>query len=65
MQTQVHAFRTLFEKFVQQEIDRETEILADGRAADFAEYKHKAGRLDGLKRAIALCEDAQTELDKR
>ena len=65
MQTQAHAFRAILEQMISEEIDRETEILRSGKAADFPEYKLKAGRLDGFQRALELCELAESELSKR
>lgn len=43
-------------------IERESEVLVDGSASDFADYRKKVGRIRGLKEAKQLASDCLSRL---
>lgn len=65
MLTRTDEFIRLLTKKLEEEIQREAEILCAGAMGDFPEYRMHAGIITGLKRCQALCDDVQTELAKR
>lgn len=65
MQTHASAFRKILEGLINEEIERETDIISSGSATDFADYKSKAGRIDGMKRVMEFCDAAEKTLAER
>lgn len=54
-----------YRKLVNEEIQRQLEILAQGHAVvDYSTYKHHVGILKGLYKAIELCEEAESSAEK-
>lgn len=54
-----------YRKLINEEIIRQTEILATGNAIlDYAAYKHHVGILRGLYKALELCEEAESSADQ-
>jgi hypothetical protein len=50
-----------YKKLIQEEIVRQTEILATGNSIlDYAAYKHQVGIIRGLYKAMELCEEADS-----
>lgn len=48
-------------KLIEIEIERLKESLAQGHVAlDYPSYRHNVGIIDGLRRAKALCEEAES-----
>jgi len=62
-------YNTLFEhelkKIILAEIERVTDILANGSAIDYAEYKQQVGRIQGLRAALDYCDEASSIISKR
>ena len=66
MYTRNDLFRGELEKLVEGEIQRLMENIVVGHAAiDFPEYKHQVGKIEGLRIALELCEQAQTIVDRK
>lgn len=55
-----HVVRTL-RKRLGEVIDHKSEALLTGIASDFADYRHRTGEIDGLKIAIAICDEMTKE----
>ena len=59
----------LFELKLKQIINEEMAVLSDGVASgtahDYAEYKFRVGKIQGLKMALEYCDTAKTDLAKR
>ena len=66
MQTYNSLFRKKLESLIEEEIKRITENLALGLSVnDISDYRKLVGTLDGLKKSLELCEEAQTIVDKQ
>lgn len=48
-----------------EQIDHHSESIAAGQLVDFASYKQMAGQIQGLREALDLLSEAETELAKR
>lgn len=49
---------------LQREQLEKAEILATGFAADYGEYRHECGIVQGLKRAAEIAAEIKQEVDK-
>ena len=56
-----HVARTLKAK-LEQRFAELSGHLAAGNAEDWADYKERVGRIQGLRDAISMCEDAEMDL---
>ena len=66
MLTYNNQFQIELIKLLETEIARISEIVMNGAGVtDFADYKHQTGKINGLRMAMELCEEAQTILNKR
>jgi hypothetical protein len=53
-------------KLIVAEIDRLMENLGNGMSTpDFPSYKHQVGIIEGLRRALQLCDEAEAIADSR
>lgn len=65
MLTYNHLFENTLRKLIEQEIERLTENLVLGLSVtDFANYRESVGQIAGLRKALELCEEAQTIVSK-
>lgn len=55
-------FGQLLKAKVEDEILTLEEILGGGAAADFADYKHKAGQIMSFKNVLAMIEETEKQL---
>jgi hypothetical protein len=62
-------YNSLFEhelkKIILSEIERLTDVLANGSPIDYADYKQQVGRIQGLKQALDYCDEATSIISKR
>lgn len=65
MLTTNQQFRQVLERMIGEDVSTETEWLANGAALDFPDYRFRAGKIQGLRRALALCDEAESEINKR
>jgi hypothetical protein len=53
-------------KLIVTEIERLMENLGNGMSTpDFSSYKHQVGIIEGLRRALQLCDEAEAIADSR
>jgi hypothetical protein len=64
MRTFSDRFEEQLVKMLLEEIERSSVALANGSAADFAEYKFQAGRVNGLRLCIDYCEEARSIISR-
>lgn len=60
MKTRFHA---LLEQKINEEIGAKVASVANGSAADYAEYKFWVGYVRGLNAALNLCDEIEREAD--
>lgn len=59
-------FKSEIKKIVESEIDRLTTNLVDGHSViDISAYKYQVGVIQGLKAALEIVEEAESETNKR
>jgi len=59
-------YKIELKKMIQAEVDRLIEILVTGHnTLEFPQYKHHVGKILGLRDALELCEEAQTEIARK
>jgi len=57
--------QSVIEKLIREEIDMKTKMLVSAhQSLDFATYKHQVGVVQGLERALALVEEAESVVSK-
>jgi hypothetical protein len=57
--------QSVIEKLIREEIDTKTKMLVPAhQSLDFAAYKHQVGVVQGLERALALVEEAESVVSK-
>ena len=57
--------QSVIEKLIREEIDTKTKMLVSAhQSLDFATYKHHVGVVQGLERALALVEEAESVVSK-
>ncbi len=57
--------QSVIEKLIREEIDMKTKMLVSAhQSLDFAAYKHHVGVVQGLERALALVEEAESVVSK-
>lgn len=53
-------------KLIEEEINRISEILANGLGVvDYAEYKHHTGQIRALRGVLERCDEVQSIISKR
>lgn len=50
------------EKALGERMEQHAAELVSGKASDFADYRHRAGRLQGLRDALVLAKEANNRL---
>jgi hypothetical protein len=55
-------FHALLEKKIAEAIQNRTDSLAVGQASDYQTYKESVGYINGLRIALALCDDVEQDL---
>lgn len=66
MLTTSMAFKAELQKAIAEAIDFQTDIISSPHAiSDFSEYKHYVGVVAGLRKALELCEEVETAINKR
>jgi hypothetical protein len=65
MQTYSSLFEKELAKLIVAEIERMQDVLSNGAATDYADYRHHVGIIQGLRRALEYCEDAQSIMSQR
>ena len=56
-------FHQLLEARINEVIRNQTELLSDGSAHSYDEYKTSIGYIQGLRNALTLCDEIEKELD--
>ena len=65
MLTYATHLQSVIEKLIREEIDTKTKMLVSAhQSLDFAAYKHHVGVVQGLERALALVEEAESVVSK-
>ena len=65
MLTYATHLQSVIEKLIREEIDTKTKMLVSAhQSLDFAAYKHHVGVVQGLERALALVEEAESVVNK-
>lgn len=65
MQTLSNRFEAELRKRLDLLIAEFSDGLASGGAQSFEEYRYRAGKIAGLREAIGLCDEVQSDLAKR
>jgi hypothetical protein len=62
-------YNSLFEielkKIINEELAKAYEVLGNGSAADYADYKMQVGKVKGLKLVLDYCEEVKTNISRR
>lgn len=65
MLTYTAHLQSVIEKLIREEIDTKTKMLVSAhQSLDYAAYKHQVGVVQGLERALALVEEAESVVSK-
>lgn len=65
MLTYTAHLQSVIEKLIREEIDTKTKMLVSAhQSIDYAAYKHQVGVVQGLERALALVEEAESVVSK-
>ena len=59
-----HTLEGVMRHKLEQAISDSTQHLVNGVAKDFADYRYRAGQLDGFARALAMIDTAREEMFK-
>ena len=57
-----------YRKMMQQEIERIKEYLTVAymnEGFDFSAYRHQVGKVEGLRKALELCDDVESDLNTK
>lgn len=57
-----------YRKMMQQEIERIKEYLTVSymnEGFDFPDYRHQVGKVEGLRKALELCDDVESDLNTK
>lgn len=65
MQTFHAVFLREFRKLLDEEVNRNLELLAQGHSiVDYSAYRHHVGIIRGLTKALELCEEAESSANQ-
>lgn len=66
MQTLGTVYETILRRMLADRIATlSDELISGGGVDNFPAYRHKAGRIAGMREALDMCAEAATEADKR
>lgn len=66
MLTSANQFEAELKKLITVETERVSENLSLGTSVkDYGDYRNQVGQIQGLRKALDLCEDAQTIIAKQ
>lgn len=66
MQTASNLFETEFRKLLDEEIaEFVRQLVTPGTVLTIEEYRFRVGQIDGLRMALALCDDTNRKIEER